>query len=58
VCNVISGIERMDDWTLFLIVINLTFLAPLVLALWIARRQRRRELMWETLPHASNTAGR
>lgn len=48
----------MDDWTLFLIVMNLTFLAPLVLALWIARRQRRRELPWETLPQASDTAGR
>jgi hypothetical protein len=31
----------MNDWTLFLIVLNLTFLAPGALALWIARRQRR-----------------
>jgi hypothetical protein len=36
----------MDDRTLFLIVLNLTFLAPGALALWIARRQRRRPSLW------------
>ena len=56
VCNVNFETERMDDWTLFLIVINLTFLAPLVLALWIARRQRRRPSLWAPEPLGNDAA--
>lgn len=46
----------MNDWTLFLIVLNLTFLAPGALALWIARRQRRRAPLWAAEVHGSDAA--
>jgi len=46
----------MNDWTLFLIVLNLTFLAPGALALWIARRQRRRASLWAAEVHGSDAA--
>jgi len=46
----------MNDWTLFLIVINMTFLAPGALALWIARRQRRRGSLWAPEAHGSDAA--
>jgi len=48
----------MDDWTLFVLVLNLTFLAPGALALWIARRQRRRASLWAAEPQGSDAARR
>lgn len=57
-CNFTCETERMNDWTLFLIVLNLTFLAPGALALWIARRQRRRASLWATEPQGSGAARR
>jgi len=47
----------MNDWTLFLIVLNMTFLAPGALALWIVRRQRRRASLWAAEMHGSDPAG-
>jgi len=46
----------MNDWTLFLIVLNMTFLAPGALALWIARRQRRQASLWAREAHGSDAA--
>jgi len=46
----------MNDWTLFLIVMNMNFLAPGALALWIVRRQRRRASLWAAGMHGSGAA--
>lgn len=56
-CNFTCETERMNDWTLFLIVLNMTFLAPGALALWIVRRQRRRASLWAAEVHGSDAAG-